>query len=220
MPPNGQTSSERFPAGGRRRRRSRGRVSAWRSSRERVADALSRHLAVSPPRLLAVVAATHAPWLMMLYRTRYIVMPFFHFLFSLYAVHVLLYLYSLCVAARIFAFRRIIHILDAWPRPLLSRCVLVFAELFAPHLRLVAILLAVRRSAFALNQISLLSGLTLRIYYRVVRRGFDRTPTPQPCSLAFLFIFCLAGLAASLPRSKSVARDSLNTTRSAVVRRI
>ena len=41
--------------------RSRGRVRAWRSSRERVADASSRHLAVSPPRLLAVAAFTHAP---------------------------------------------------------------------------------------------------------------------------------------------------------------
>ena len=64
----------------------------------------TRHLAVSPSHRLAVAAVAHAPSLMFLYRTPYIVMPFFHFSFSSYAVHVLLYLYSLRVAARIFAF--------------------------------------------------------------------------------------------------------------------
>ena len=76
-----------------------------------VSASRTRRLAVPPPRLLAVAAATHAPSLMILYRTPYFVMPVFHFSFSSYAVHVLLYLYSFRVAARIFAFRRIIDVL-------------------------------------------------------------------------------------------------------------
>ena len=133
VPPSGQISSECLFAGGRRRRRSRGRVRAWRSSRERVADASSRHLAVSPScslavlpsRLLVVSAVTHAPLLMFPYS--YFVRRYvgFHFSFSLYDILVLLYLYYF---RRIhFAwpresshFRRIIHVFVARPRPLLS----------------------------------------------------------------------------------------------------
>ena len=118
-----------------------------------VSESRTRHLAVSPPRLFAVTAATDAPSLMILYCTPYIVMLLFYFLFSTYAVQVLLYLYWHRGATRIFVFRRIIHILVTWPRPLLSRCVLVFAERFAPHLRSVATLSAVRRVHFALKQI-------------------------------------------------------------------
>ena len=104
MPPNGQTSSERRLASGRRRRRrrSRGRVRAWRSSRERVADASSRRLAVTPPRRRSRRTCTALIFLNPYFVHRYFVFRFLHF--SVYAVLVLLYLYSLRVAARIFAF--------------------------------------------------------------------------------------------------------------------
>ena len=60
---------------------------------------------------------------MILYRTPYIVMPFFHFSFSLYNVFVLLYLYLLrfhfAWPRESSHFRRIIHVFVARPRPLL-----------------------------------------------------------------------------------------------------
>ena len=109
-PTSGQTSSERLFAGGRRncRRCSRGRVRACRSSRECVADASSRHLAVSPPRLLAVAAATytHPIITLLVLRTLLCRVSFFIF-FVRYTRTTVLVLYaslSLRVAARIFAF--------------------------------------------------------------------------------------------------------------------
>ena len=128
-PPNGLTLSEHLFDGGRRRRRSCGRVRAWRSSRERVADASSRLLAVSPPRLYAVAAVTHAPLLTFPTRTSYAVM--LHFIvcsFSSYDVLVLLYLYYLLRFH--FAWPRdslhscrIVYVFVAWPRPLLLRLI-------------------------------------------------------------------------------------------------
>ena len=120
--------------------------------------------------------------------------------------------------------RRIIHIFVARPRPLLSRFIPVYplrdSRRIYVALRLYQ---SVRRSAFALNQISLLSVETP--HYLSSRRAsrLDRIPAPRPCSLALFFIFLsvfIAGPAASLPRSKSARLCCsllANTTRSAVV---
>ena len=142
-PPNGQTSSERLPAGTRRRRRrrSRGRVRAWQSSRERVINASSRHLAVSPSARLAVAAATHAPPLMFLYSyfVRRNVARFNHISFTTYTYY--------CTCTH-FAwpresshFRRIIHVFVERPRPLYYVSLICAVERFASHLRRVATLL-------------------------------------------------------------------------------
>ena len=157
----------------------------WRSSRERVADASCRHLAVSPPRLLAVAAATHAPSLLILYRTPYIVMPFFHFSFPSYAVHLLLYLYSLCVATRIFAFRRIIHILVVAAPSVIAFNSCLFTERFAPHLRRVATISLCVAQPSHLIKISLRSVETLH----------------------YLVAPCVAGLNASPRRGRVVSAD-------------
>ena len=171
MPPNGKTSNDHLFAGGRRRRRSpsRGRMRAWWSDRERVADASSRHFAVSPPRLLAVAATTHAPLDFYIISTLYL-LSLRSVVFSSctpYFYSVLIYPFAWpCESLHS---RRIIHVFVARPRPLLSRCSFVFAERFAPHLRSVATLSAVRRSAFAFNQISLLN--VNFPHYRLSRRA-------------------------------------------------
>ncbi len=104
-----------------------------------VSASRTRHLAVPPPRFLAIAAATHSRSLMCLYRTPYIVMPLFHFSFSSYAEHVLLHLYSLRVAARIFAFpSHCSRVRRAAAPSVVSLNTYVFAEQFASHLCSVA----------------------------------------------------------------------------------
>ena len=100
---------------------------------------------------------------------------------------VLLTFFSLRVVARIFAFpSHDLHIRRAAEPSVIAFHSYVFAERFAPHLRRVATLSALRRSAFALNQISLLSYPTLHyLLLRAVRRGLNRSPAPRPCSSSF-----------------------------------
>ena len=193
--PSGQNLSERLLAGGRRRRRSRGRVRAWRSSRERIADASSRHLAVSQSRRLAVVVVIHAPSFMILYRTPYIVMPFYisHFLRTTYSY------YSTCTMHRFYV---------AWPResshsrriiqrirPAAAPSVLSFIPMCCRSIRVAFTsrcdLIIMRRSTSALIQLRI-------IFHRAVCRGFDRTPAPRPCALSVI-------LSTSFPRVDSPA---------------
>ena len=141
--------------------------------------------------------------------------------YFLYDVLALMYLYSF-ITSRGRANLRIPVALFTYSSRGRALCYLVsvlFAERFAPHLRRAATLSAVRRLAFALNQISLLSVEIPN--YRAVPRGLDRIPASLPCSLALFFIFLFVGPAASLPRSKSARlcySRFANTTRSAVFR--
>ena len=137
--PRGQTLSERLLAGGRRRRRSRGRVRAWRSSRERVADASPRHLAISPPSLIAVAAFIHAPLDVL---TNQYSLSSRSALFCLCTSYLYFVLYAsllLCVAARIFAF---LSHYSRVRRAAAPSVIVAFlcVERLAPHLRRVATL--------------------------------------------------------------------------------
>ena len=97
----------------------------------------------------------------------------------------------------------------------------VFVERFTPHLRRVATRsLCVARPVRLIKSCFLVTILHI-ILCRAVRRGLKRTPAPRTCFLTFFFVFLSVGLAASLPRLKSVrCCYSLlaNTTRSATLR--
>ena len=199
---------------------------AWRSSRERVADASSRHLAVSPPRLLAVAATTHTSFSVTLLVLRTpLCCVLFHSVF-LYDVLVLLYMYStslsLRVAARIFAFQSHYSCVRRAAAPSVITFVSVFAERFAPHLCRVALISCASLSLRHLIESRYLVLKLCIIRYRAVRRGLDRTPASRPCLLALIFIAVLiASPAAAFPRSKSARlcySRLANTTRSAVRR--
>ena len=92
MPPNNQTWSERLLVDGRShrhcRRRSRGRVRAWRSTRDRRGRVIlsSRRFAATPPRRRSRhIYASHY----YVTRTLYVVMPrfIFHFLCTMYSYY-------------------------------------------------------------------------------------------------------------------------------------
>ena len=166
---------------------------AWRSSRERVADASSRHFAAPPSRLLVVATTTHASLNFELTSTLHLLSsrsPLFSSC-TPYLYTVLMYHFAWPGESSLS--RRNIHIFVARPRPLLSRfipmCSLSDSRRIYVALRLYQ---PVRRSAFALNRISLLSDETPHyLLLRVVRRGLDCTPALRPCLLALFFIFSL-----------------------------
>ena len=156
VPPNGKTLSERLLAGGRRRRRrrSRGRVRAWRSSRERVTDASSRRLAATPPRRRS--RHIHAPHYYVI-RTSYAVMlHFILFIFFVRRTRITVHVLHVAFTSRGRANRRIpVALFTYSSRGRALCCYVVFLCSLSDSRRIfVALRLyqPVRRSAFALNQ--------------------------------------------------------------------
>ena len=174
MPPTGQTSIERLFPGGRRhcRRRSRGRVRAWRV----VSASRTRQLVISPSRRHAFSTSQLPHSRTPLLRYSYFVRRYVAFHFSC-SYRMYLYYYT-CTTFVAFTSRgradlripvALFNAFVARQRPLLSNSMTTYSLSVRAAFTSRCDCQLVRRSAVALNRMSLFSVATS--HYRLPRRA-------------------------------------------------